>query len=77
MIVVTKMKLGDYDVPVPVGLSELLKDAWVLKDRPEANTSAGEYTRRIEMMEEFLQKHFRDIFTKKGDPHANQTRLVR
>ncbi|KYD21042.1 hypothetical protein [Geobacillus stearothermophilus] len=49
MIVVTKMKLGDYDVPVPVGLSELLKDAWVLKDRPEANTSAGEYTRRIEM----------------------------
>jgi hypothetical protein len=49
MIVVTKMKLGDYDVPVPVGLSELLKDAWVLKDRPGANTSASEYTRRIEM----------------------------
>ncbi|MED4917586.1 DUF771 domain-containing protein [Geobacillus sp. FSL W8-0032] len=28
-------------------------------------------------MEEFLQKHFRDIFTKKGDPHASQKTFVR
>lgn len=46
MIVVTKMKLGDYDVPVPVGLSELLKDTWVMKDR--SDTVNPEYTRRIE-----------------------------
>lgn len=46
MIVVTKMKLGDYEVPVPVGLSELLKDTWVMKERPD--TVNPEYTRRIE-----------------------------
>jgi hypothetical protein len=46
MIVVTKMKLGDYEVPVPVGLSELLKDTWVMKDR--SDTVNPEYTRRIE-----------------------------
>jgi hypothetical protein len=74
MIVITKMKLGDYDVPVPVGLSELLKDAWVLKDRPEANTSAGEYTRRIEMRNGRLYT----VLTKKEvTTRANPQRLVR
>lgn len=48
MIVVTKMKLGDYDVPVPVGLSELLKETWVIKEQPDTNTNADEYIRRLE-----------------------------
>ncbi len=33
MIVVTEMKVGEYQVPVPAGLSELLADTWVKKEK--------------------------------------------
>jgi hypothetical protein len=63
MIVITKIKIGDYEVPVPHGLSELLKDAWVLKDETMKNTSADYYTRKIEMRNGRLFT----VLTKKGD----------
>jgi hypothetical protein len=45
---ITKMKIGDYEVPVPHGLSELLNDsgAWVIRtNKPKPN---NQYERRVE-----------------------------
>lgn len=45
-IVVTKMKIGEYKVPVPQGLSDLLSDTWV-QNRKTSAVSDG-YDRRVE-----------------------------
>jgi len=46
VIVITKMKIGDYEVPVPRGLSELLQGSWVeQKSAPSVNG----YERKVEM----------------------------
>jgi hypothetical protein len=71
MIVVTKMKLGDYDVPVPVGLSELLKDTWTIKKQTIGNM---DYDRKVEMRNGRLYT----VLTKKEvTTRANPQRLVR
>ncbi len=46
MIEITEMKLGDYPIPVPFGLSELLADAWV-KDK-KVPAIVHQYERVIE-----------------------------
>jgi hypothetical protein len=45
---ITRMQVGDFEVPVPVGLSELLNQAgaWGPKREP---THLKEYDRRVEM----------------------------
>lgn len=45
MIEVTKMKIGDYDVPIPHGLSELLSNCWT--DKPIKNELSPEYERHV------------------------------
>ncbi|MBU5212886.1 hypothetical protein [Heyndrickxia oleronia] len=46
MIVVTEMKVGEYQVPVPAGLSELLADTWVKKKKTPS--IVYEYERVVE-----------------------------
>jgi hypothetical protein len=49
---ITKMMIGDYEVPVPHGLSELLNEAgaWVIRKEPSEINK--EYDRRIEKRED-------------------------
>jgi hypothetical protein len=47
--IITRMQVGEFEVPVPVGLSELLNQAGAWGIRNEEPEHLKEYERRVEM----------------------------
>jgi hypothetical protein len=47
--IITRMQVGEFEVPVPFGLSELLNQAGAWGIRNEESEHLKEYERRVEM----------------------------
>jgi len=60
-IIITKMMVGDFEVPVPYGLSELVQDCWV----PERNRYSDDITNKYERVIEKRNGRLYTILTPK------------
>lgn len=60
-IVISHITFGDEKFPAPVGLSELVENAWVHKDEIQLDTIVDSYDRKVEK----VNGRWRTIYKKK------------